>query len=293
MIRRQKQFETACLTEFDPPIDVRRPQIVRAPVIFCSPHSGRHYPADFLARSHHPLSILRRNEDAFMDDLFAPAASLGAPLLSARFPRSFVDVNRAADELPENWQPRGSETTARARAGLGVIPTLLGENQPIYRRALKSSAAEPRLKALYHPYHNALKTLLEQAKAEFGSVLLIDCHSMPGFSPSGSRRADIILGDRYGTSCMPETMARIEALFTARGLNVTRNHPYAGGYVTSHYGQPYDDVEAIQIEINRDLYLNPVTLKRKRSYDRLAQLLEGVISDIIEGAVPRAVLAAE
>lgn len=293
MIRRQRHFEAACLAEFDPPITLLRPKTLLAPVVFCSPHSGRHYPADFIARSDQPLSSLRRNEDAFVDALFGLAPALGAPLLSARFPRSFLDVNRAENELPQSWLPRGAETTIRAEAGLGVVPTVLGEGRPIYRRPLRPSAVAARLERLYVPYHTALKGLLGESVAEFGKTLLVDCHSMPGFAPSGARRSDIILGDRYGTSCYPETLARIESLFTARGLTVTRNHPYAGSFVTSHYGQPHDGVEAVQIEINRDLYLNPITLKPKAGYDKLRGDISGIIEDIIQGLRPEALIAAE
>ena len=293
MIRRQRHFEAACLAEFEPPITLTLPEAARAPVVFCSPHSGQHYPADFIARSDQPLASLRRNEDAFIDVLFAPAAQMGAPLLSARFPRVFVDVNRAPDELPSAWLGRGAETTVRAEAGLGVIPTMLGENRPIYRRTLKPSALQARLDGLYNPYHDALQNLLNAAETEFGHALLLDCHSMPGFSPSGARRADIILGDRYGTSCRPETIATIEALFAACGLHVTRNYPYAGGFVTSHYGQPHENIDAVQIEINRDLYLNPVTLKPKKSYDHLAENIKAIISEIIEEWSPKALMAAE
>ena len=293
MIRRQRTLEEACLSEFDPPIMITRPKRLLTPALFCSPHSGSHYPADFISRSDQPLSSLRRNEDAFIDALFSKAPEYGAPLLAARFPRCFLDVNRAEDELPQKWLPRGETATVRAQSGLGIIPTVLGENQPIYRRPLKPSVIKARIDALYHPYHNALKSLIADARHHFGRALLIDCHSMPGFAISGARRADIILGDRYGTSCHPDTIAGVEALFTQRGYSVARNYPYAGSYVTSHYGQPHEGAEAIQIEINRDLYLNPVTLKPKRGYERLETDLETIIRSIIESENNSALLAAE
>ncbi len=293
MIRRQRHLEEACLAEFDPPIALTLPETRESCAIFCSPHSGNHYPADFISRSDQPLSGLRRNEDAFIDKLFAPTAIYGAPLLAARFPRSFVDVNRAEDELPQKWLPRGQTATMRADSGLGVIPLALGQNQPIYRRPLRASAVKARIETLYRPYHAALRALLRESQEQFGRALLVDCHSMPGFSISGTRRADIILGDRYGTSCRPETISRIEALFTALQYSVTRNYPYAGSYVTSHYGQPHDGVEALQIEINRDLYLNPVTLKPKRDYERLAEDLDVIIRGIISSEPASSLMAAE
>lgn len=292
-MRRQKTLEEACLSEFDPPVTLLRPKETLTPLIFCSPHSGRHYPADFISRSDQTLATLRRNEDAFIDELFAPVTGCGAPLLSARFPRCFLDVNRAADELPQKWLPRGVKATLRADSGLGVIPSVLGENLPIYKRTLKASVVKARLDALYYPYHGALKSLIDEAREKFGRALLIDCHSMPGFSISGSRRADIILGDRYGTSCHPNTIARVEALFSQRHYSVSRNYPYAGSYVTSHYGQPHEGVEALQIEINRDLYLNPVTLKPKRGYERLASDIKGIVQEVTKPDDIRDALAAE
>lgn len=293
MIRRQRTLEEACLAEFDPPITVSRPDRCLTPAIFCSPHSGHHYPADFISRSDQPLLNLRKNEDAFIDHLFAPAPKYGAPLLTARFPRCFLDVNRAEDELPQKWLPRGETATVRAESGLGIIPTVLGEHQPIYKRPLRPSVIKARIETLYRPYHDALRSLIMEARAQFGHALLIDCHSMPGFAISGARRADIILGDRYGTSCHPDTITRLEALFTNRNYSVARNYPYAGSYVTSHYGQPHEGVEALQIEINRDLYLNPVTLKPKRSYERLEADLEAIIQSVIEGEESPELLAAE
>ena len=293
MIWGQKASETACLEAFTPPIEILRPAVLSSPVIFASPHSGNVYPEALLSRTSLPLETLRRNEDAFIDSLFAPAPDLGAPLLKARFPRCFVDVNRAADELPQTWSHSPESSTPRANMGLGVIPTIISEQVPIYNRTLKPSCVKPRLERLYDPYHAALKALITAAKAQFDHALVIDCHSMPGFAPGGSRRTDIILGDRYGTSCTQDTLSRIERFFTERAYSVTRNYPYAGGYVTSHYGQPQDNVEVVQIEINRDLYLNPVTLKPKRGYDKLEENLSEIIKDIICETPYETLMAAE
>ncbi len=282
MIRRQQALEVDCLSEFDPPLDIYAPEDLSSPVIFCSPHSGRHYPESFTCRTPHGLLTLRQNEDAFMDTLFAAAPLNGAPLLAARFPRCLVDVGRAPDELPESWLAPGQSTTARANAGLGVVPISLGDDLDIYRWPLKPSAVSKRLEALYYPYHSALHGLIANAKTKFGHAVIIDCHSMPGFSISGARRSDIILGDRFGTSCTPGTMSLIDNLFSECGYAVTRNYPYAGSFVTSHYGQPHDRVEAIQIEINRDLYLNPVTMGLKKNYHNLARDLSHIIHRLTE-----------
>ena len=291
--------ESDCLKAFGPAVDILRPDVWRAGVIFASPHSGSLYPEGFTARAAVPLTELRRNEDAFIDKLFSSAATFGAPLLSARFPRCFVDVNRAPDELPEAWlnekelRDTCAQPTVRANAGLGVVPTKLSETTDIYKKPLNPRFVRARLVSLYQPYHDALQGLVTESSLEFGHSLLIDCHSMPGFAPMGSRRPDIILGDRFGVSCHPETIAAIEAAFRSLNYTVARNYPYAGGYVTSHYGKPMSGIETLQIEINRDLYLNPVTLKPKRSYDRLSENLATIIKGIIESRAQDSVLAAQ
>ena len=285
--------EAECLKGFGPPVTVLTPDIWRSGVIFASPHAGHIYPKAFISRSHLTELSLRRNEDAFISELFAPVIDLGVPLLTANFPRCFVDVNRAPDELPYDWTQNAAGASPRAQAGLGVIPTMLSETTEIYKKPLSLRAARTRLTALYHPYHDALQELITEASLGFGAALLIDCHSMPGFAPMGSRRPDIILGDRFGVSCHPETIARVDQAFRSHGYNVTRNYPYAGGYVTQHYGKPRAGIEVLQIEINRDLYLNPVTMKKKRSYDALAENLKTIIADIIDGQGETALMAAE
>lgn len=293
MLGRETSLEAECFKAFTPAIKVSKPLYWRSGVIFASPHSGSLYPKAFVSRSALNAQTLRRNEDAFIAELFAPVVDLGAPLLAAQFPRCFVDVNRAPDELPYEWNPDAKGSSPRAEAGLGVIPTMLSEVTEIYKKPLSFRAARERLARLYHPYHDALQELITEASLGFGSVLLIDCHSMPGFAPMGSRRPDIILGDRFGVSCHPETIARVEEAFQKQGYNVTRNYPYAGGYVTQHYGKPRAGIEALQIEINRDLYLNPVTMKKKRGYEALAENLKSIMSEIIDGQVQFDAMAAE
>lgn len=282
MIRRQKNQEIECLKAFDPPITVDRPNTPCGPLILASPHSGRVYPQALIDRSALDHKTLRQNEDAFIDDMLGFARHMDIPLLTARFPRCFVDVNRAADEVPMSWKKPGAlPSTARAEMGLGVIPTIIADKVPIYKRQLKASAVEGRLSNLYQPYHAALIELITDAVKSFGQALLLDCHSMPGFTQMGQRRPDIVLGDRHGTSCHPETMAKLEALFTAKNYSVARNYPYAGGYVTSHYGRPERNMEVIQIEINRDIYLNPITLARKPGYARLADDMKSICWDML------------
>lgn len=265
----------------------------RAGIIFASPHSGSIYPDALLDNTKLTANQLRRNEDIYIGQLFQAAPKLGAPLLKARFPRVIVDVNRAEDELPNYWtdfDPANTlhQPTPRAAAGLGVVPTFLSEALPIYRELPKKADVKARLEKLYTPYHEALKTLISESLARFGQALLVDCHSMPGFAPMGSRRPDIILGDRFGTSCHPDTLSHFRQLFQNQGYSVGINYPYAGGFVTSHYGDPSNGVEAIQIEVNRDLYVNPVTLTPKfAGYEKLSNDLELIIGQIIDQAIPQ------
>ena len=301
----QIQLERDSIHAFGAPFEIERPSHWRAPVIFASPHSGRIYPDSFLARSACDLTALRMNEDAYIDKLFGAAANIGAPLLRARFPRCFVDVNRAPTELPPSWESAAKiasglphKLTARARAGFGVIPLNISQNAPIYIEDLPEHTALERIARLYTPYHDALQSLIDASLARFGRAVLIDCHSMPGFASMGSRRADIVLGDRYGLSCSAGTITAIEDAFTRAGYHVVRNSPYAGGYVTTHYGRSAQDpqraVETVQIEINRDLYQNPVTLKPKaRHFEGLLKNLEDIIWQIVSGFETQDSLAAE
>ena len=281
--------ECESLSALSPGHDVDRPEVWRAGIVFASPHSGSTYPQAFRDRSALSAAQLRRNEDMFIDRLFGSCVGAGAPLISARFPRCHVDVNRAPTELPQNWSVAPIKETVRAQAGLGVVPTHIGERTPIYRRLPSRADAHARLRALYDPYHRDLAGLLREAQIEFGHALLVDCHSMPGFAPMGSRRPDIILGDRFGRSCHPQTLSMFRQLFQAERLSVAVNYPYAGGFVTEHYGRPEMGVEVVQIEVNRDLYLNPVTLAPKRGYDRLAETLSSIIARVVEARRPTAI----
>lgn len=297
----QIQLERESIADIGAPFELTEPQTWRAPVIFASPHSGRIYPDSFLSRAACDLITLRANEDAYMDKLLGEAAQIGAPLLTARFPRCFVDVNRAPTELPPSWRAAGmpqEKPTARAQAGFGVIPLMISQNTPIYAAELPQQAALERLSALYVPYHDALQGLVDAAIARFGRAVVIDCHSMPGFAAMGSRRADIVLGDRYGLSCSGETISMIERAFNTAGYHVVRNSPYAGGFVTTHYGRSAQDpqrlAETVQVEINRDLYQNPVTLEPKsRAYDILSENLKDIMWQIVTGFSTLDTLAAE
>lgn len=262
-------------------VRVRAPARRTSAFVFASPHSGRDYAPEALARAQLPLAVLRQSEDAYVDQLFASAPAHGAPLLEALFPRVFVDVNRAEWELdPEMFDPAPVDTrpvSARAAAGLGVIPRAAADGRPLYAGRLGLGEAQARLSQCYRPYHATLQAELAAAKAAFGEAFLIDCHSMPAASARG---ADIVLGDRYGAACSRAFIAAAEAEFRALGLTVVRNRPYAGGYTTEHYGRPARGVHAVQIEINRALYLDERTVTPTAGLAILARVLSDWIGQM-------------
>lgn len=257
------------------PFAVHMPDALIAPVVFNSPHSGSIYPARFLEQVRLDLPTLRRSEDTFVDELFDAAPGLGMPLMRAHFPRSMVDLNREPLELdPRMFDGRlpahANTRSMRVAGGLGTIPRVVGEAQEIYARRLPVEEALLRIETLYRPYHARLRRLLAGVHRSFGSVLLVDCHSMPSLAPRDDGcRADIILGDRYGTSCSSSVTETIEAFLKDRGYGVTRNKPYAGGFITEHYGQPQSGMHAVQIEINRALYMNEATYQRTTGFEAL------------------------
>lgn len=281
--------------ELSPPIGVSLPSRPLAPLVLSSPHSGDLYPARFLQMSRLDPAALRRSEDAHVDALMARSAALGLPLLRALFPRAYLDVNREPYELDPRMfdgrlPPHVNTRSVRVAGGLGTIARIVGESQEIYARKLPVSTALARIEALYRPYHRALRTLLARATQEWGVAVLVDCHSMPSLSNAGGAaeelKADIVLGDRHGTSCDPAFVDALERSLRGSGYKVHRNKPYAGGYITEHYGRPASRMHALQIEINRALYMNEATFERKPGFDRLADDLAGAV-----GALAADVLA--
>ena len=250
------------------PVRLDRPARQAVPFLFASPHSGRNYPASLLARSRLDATTLRRSEDAFVDELYAGALELGTPLLAAQFPRAFLDVNRGMAELDAAMfdgalQVPVDAPTPRVTAGLGVIPRIVRDGAEIYRGKLGRAEADERLAGLYRPYHQALAALVAETHARFGVAVLIDCHSMP----SALSVPDIVLGDRYGASAAPVLTARAEQALRREGFSVARNTPYAGGYTTATYGRVTSGIHALQIEINRALYLDEERIAKKPSFD--------------------------
>ena len=243
------------------------PTLQAAPLVFASPHSGRRYDAAFLAASRLDPPTLRRSEDCFVDELFAAAPAHGAPLLAATFPRAFCDANREpweldpamfADPLPA-WVNTGS---ARVLAGLGTIARVVASGEAIYRDKLRFAEAEARVRACWVPFHATLQALIETTRARFGRCLLIDCHSMPTAQPGAPRcgGADVVLGDAHGTACAPRSIRLVQETLEGLGYRVRRNEPYAGGYITRHYGRPREGIEALQIELCRSLYMDEARL---------------------------------
>lgn len=256
--------------------EVVRPVRQMVPVVFNSPHSGRTYPAAFLAASRLDAATIRRSEDGFVDDLFRPAVAMGAPLLRAHFPRAWLDVNREPFELDPKMfagamPPYANVRSTRVTGGLGTIPRVVADNEEIYPGRLPIADGLARIDQVYMPYHRTLRGLVDATVDAFGACLLIDCHSMPSSVRAANLRGrpDIVLGDRHGTSCSAELSDAAESILVRLGYDVSRNRPYAGGYITEHYGRPASGVHALQIEVNRALYLNERTLEKTGSFPRL------------------------
>ena len=273
--------KTAISSDFLEPFETLAPRKQTLPFVLNSPHSGRDYPKRFLAASGLDPLTLRRSEDSFVDEIFSGAVKLGAPLLRANFPRAYLDVNREPYELDPTMftdplPPHANTRSLRVAGGLGTIPRLVAEATEIYRNRLPYAEAESRIRDIYMPFHETLRGLLEATHQKFGDVLLIDCHSMPSsgetFDPSlGNDRPDIVLGDRYGTACMPALTDAAERILRGMGYSVARNNPYAGGFNTEHYGTPARGLHALQIEINRTLYMDERKVQRLSSITRLSK----------------------
>ena len=263
------------------------PDVRTTSVVFASPHSGRDYSWGFVHRSTLDERTLRSSEDAFVDQLFAAAPLHGAPLLAAKAPRAWLDVNRSADELdPALIQGvRKSSHNPRVASGLGVVPRVVANGRAIYRGKLSRAEADARIRDVWHPWHEALATLLSDSRALFGEAILIDCHSMPheaieSISHPRGQRPEIVLGDRFGAAAGSDIVDRIEAAFAAAGLRVARNAPFAGAFVTQHYGRPSRKQHVVQIEIDRALYMNEQAVRPNNNFDDFRALIDRVVAEI-------------
>ena len=285
------------------PFEVRAAAEQRVPYIFNSPHSGRYYPERFLEMTRLDANAIRRSEDCYVEELFGCAVMLGAPLLIANFPRAYLDVTREpweldprmfADPVPGFCNVR----SARVAGGLGTVPKLVGEGLDIYARRLPLAEAVDRIETIYKPYHECLKRLLTRTHARFGSAVLVDCHAMPASIRIGDSgvRPDFLIGDRFGASASGQLSEHAITLLSAMGYAVAHNKPYAGGFITEHYGRPARGLHALQIEVNRGLYMNERTYQKSAGFDALARDLQSFAADLMalpEDAIGAMPLAAE
>ena len=271
----------------DSPFTLFQPARQSAALVLTSPHSGRRYDPLFLAQARLDALALRRSEDSFVEELFGAAPGLGVPLLAAEFPRAWCDANREpweldpamfADALPDY----ANTTSPRVAAGLGTVARIVGAGEPIYGRKLQFAEAKLRVETCWRPFHEALAGLIEDTVARFGHCLVLDCHSMP--TPLGrlAARPDVVLGDGHGTSCLPAWTDYIESAFGGWGYAVRRNDPYAGGFITRHYGRPREGVLVVQMELARALYMNERQFTRNPQFSVTQERLSGFIAGLVE-----------
>jgi len=282
--------EATCIAaELDPPFSIHGAETQSAPVIFNSPHSGRIYPSVLLEASRLCAHTLRKSEDAYVDELFAAASSQGAILMNAHFPRAYIDINREPYELdPMLFNGRlpdfANSQSLRAIGGLGTIARIVNDREEIYKEPLTLEAAFVRIEQLYKPYHAELLRMLETTRARFGAAFLFDCHSMPSQQGERGGWADFVLGDRFGTSCAPEVAGAVQSFLKSLGYRVALNKPYAGGYITEHYGKPERGLHVLQIEIDRSLYMSETSFAKLPSFSGLqwdiSRLIAMAVSDI-------------
>lgn len=271
------------------PCEIRLPVEQTVPFVFNSPHSGAFYPPDFLAATRLDKHAIRRSEDFLVDRLFGPAVHFGAPLMSAVYPRAYLDLNREPYELdPKMFAGRlpsfANVRSLRVAGGLGTIPRVVSDSAHIYRGQLTVEEGLARIERIYRPYHDTLRRLLANTHSAFGFSVLVDCHSMPSNirGAQGRKRPDFVLGDRFGTSCMPELTDCAASILEDLGYEVCRNKPYAGGFITEHYGRPVRGLHAIQIEINRDLYMDEERLLPHDGFAPLLHDMEQLIGSLLE-----------
>ena len=264
---------------------MERPEALTSPIVFASPHSGQAFTADFSDACIADIMDIRRIEDAYVDQLVGNATKLGAPLIAANVSRACLDLNRAANEIDQVMLSKPIEyprphRTPRVIAGLGCIPRVAFAGSPIYGRKLAPEDVFERLESVYHPYHNTLETLIDKTRKTFGMSILVDCHSMPSQTETGAPVADIVLGDRYGAACSEQIIKQLETSFRTRGYQVARNAPYAGGHVTVMHGRPDRQRHAVQIEINRRLYLDEHRVMLTNGFKALQQDLDKIFNEL-------------
>jgi N-formylglutamate deformylase len=279
---------------------LRDPAGAPCQAVFSSPHSGRRYPADFVRHARLGALELRASEDAFVDRLFAAAPLCGAPLIAATAPRAYVDLNRGAEELDPAVVEgvRATGLNPRIAAGLGVIPRVVAEGAAIYSRKISRRDAAERLTRYHAPYHDALLGLMRRARAMHGMAVLFDCHSMPRDALRcvprvRGRRPEVVLGDRFGSAAAHWIVSDVQTAFESEGFTVVRNVPFAGGYITQRYGRPGQGWHAVQIELDRGLYLDERRIEPLESFSAVETALSRVIATLCRTGESGHALAAE
>lgn len=265
----------------------------RLPVLLSVPHAGRGYAPDLLAATRVSRTALAALEDPLVDRLVERGIAAGAAAIVAAAPRALIDLNRSLDDLdPAMVSPPPAGTASRrASAGLGLIPSRLAGQGAIWRYNLPAGEVWRRIETVHQPYHDALAAALAALQARFGIAVLLDCHSMPS-RPSPA--PGVVLGDRHGASCDEWLMRTIETSCGAQDVGVARNEPYAGGEVVRRHGRPAADIHAVQIEVDRGLYLAPNARDAGVGFARTAWLLESIVVDAADAALGRTTaLAAE
>lgn len=298
MTEREERTDPVLAGLYAEPFRIRRPLRQTSPFIFASPHSGRVYPPSFVGTSRLNPLVLRRSEDAYVDELFEAVPAFGCPLLLAQFPRAYLDVNRAASELDDQMFDAALRVdvdapSARVHAGLGVIPRVVRDGAEIYRGKLDPADAEERIACLYRPYHAALTALVEETFSKFACAVVVDCHSMPSIPAAPA----IVFGDCYGTSISSSLLRHTERAFSSSGFSTARNIPYAGGYTTHFYARRDTGIHSLQIEVNRALYLDEERIEKNEHYvdvrERITAALRQILSFDVSVLRPRRPLAAE
>ena len=257
-----------------------------SPLVFDSPHSGRRYPADFMFTC--PEDVLRQAEDSFVDDLYGRAPEFGAILIAAQFPRSYIDVNRAIDDIDPQlvagtW-PVPTRPSEKSRVGMGLVRRICRPGMPVYDRKLSVREVQDRIRDYYLPYHAELSAAIESVTARFGGAWHVNCHSMPSASSGGGTagwdRADFVLGDRDGSTCAGDFTLFVAGVLEKMGYSVRLNDPYKGVEIVRRYGKPRSGVHSLQIEVNRRLYLDEETVKPNAGYARLKRNLTALIAEL-------------
>lgn len=274
---------------------VHGPAVAAQPLVLDSPHSGFEMPADF--GSIRTEAELRDGEDCFIDELYLPAAARGVPLLAAQFPRTYLDPNRHAADidpelLAEPW-PHPTQPSGKARLGKALVWRTLDDGRPIYERKLSVAELQRRIEHYHRPYHQKLQALLAGAHQRFGQVFHINCHSMNAVSGAmgeggaGVARADIVLGDRDGTTCAPEFTAFVRNFLADCGYDVKVNDPFKGVELVRAYSQPATGRHSLQLEVNKRLYMDASTLSKHAGFERLQGHLMQLIDAILDRFSPK------